>query len=134
LDLENGNVTAVINWAELHSDELNNIDSDLLFQSYKLHFLRLVKEKRLKQAINLAREKLANNVNNNTDEISRLMTSMLYIDNLQDSPYSDLYNEKQITDDLKKILERDSKKIVGLPAENPLLTVFKAGVQSLPQF
>ena len=135
IGLENDDITGIISWAESHTEELQKIDSDLLFQAYRYYFQRLVKQGKIEEAINLSREKLAADNNyQNCEEISKLMTSIVYMDDLDNSPYSELYDNEMTTFELKKILERDSKRIVGLPAENPLQTVFRAGVLTQPQF
>eukprot|EP01016_Furgasonia_blochmanni_P038347 TRINITY_DN461_c0_g2_i9.p1 TRINITY_DN461_c0_g2~~TRINITY_DN461_c0_g2_i9.p1 ORF type:complete len:293 (-),score=61.08 TRINITY_DN461_c0_g2_i9:561-1439(-) len=93
-EIKKSNLIPAIEWAERNAAKLKHHDSDLLFNFHKMHYVSLVKNGQKDKAIAYARKNFPRFLSSNQSEVQRLLASLLYLNNLENSPYADLYNAK----------------------------------------
>ncbi|KAJ5157078.1 uncharacterized protein N7482_008178 [Penicillium canariense] len=65
-------------------------------------------------------------------EVQQLMGAMAFCPNLQDSPYSSIFNNSTVWDDVAQFFTREFCSLLGLSADSPLYIAATAGAIALP--
>lgn len=65
-------------------------------------------------------------------EVQQLMGAMAFCPNLQDSPYSAIFNNPSAWDDVAQFFTREFCSLLGLSADSPLYIAATAGAIALP--
>jgi hypothetical protein len=121
-----------IEWAMTNRRELMARGSNLEFVLHKMQFLRyLFDEHDSMKALNYAQQYLSTFGDRYLDDISRLMSSMLYVNKLESSPYSTLYRSPSY-EQLHSIFASEFCSLLGLPPQSPLYLAVTAGSIALP--
>lgn len=104
----------------------------LLFQLHKAKFVRILRTRRVEEAVSYAKDHFEPFTELEKPEIERLMGALIFTGNLSESPYRDLAHP-----DFEARLFRDiaaeASKSIGLQQMSGLETVINAGVQAVPQ-
>ena len=126
------NLNPAIQWAAGKRQELLSRGSNLEFCLHKLQFIRyLVDEKSPKLALQYAQAHLSVFGDRYLDDISQLMSAILYVDKLESSPYSRIFSTPSF-DQLYSMFASEFCSFLGLPPDSPLLLAVTAGTIALP--
>lgn len=121
-----------IEWAMTNRRELMSRGSNLEFVLHKMQFLRyLFDEHDSLKALKYAQQYLSAFGDRYLDDISQLMSSMLYVDKLDISPYATLYKSPSY-EQLYSIFASEFCSLLGLPPQSPLYLAVTAGLIALP--
>ncbi|KAK3817403.1 MAG: CTLH/CRA C-terminal to lish motif domain-containing protein [Benniella sp.] len=129
--LKENNLEPALQWAKQHSAELEKRSSTLEFKLHRQRVLQFLEAKQTQEAIVYARENFSKFGDRHTREIARLMCSILYMDHLKASPYSDLTTASS-ADDIQHMFTREFCRLLGLSSESPLYVTLTVGTQALP--
>ncbi|PKS08272.1 hypothetical protein jhhlp_005215 [Lomentospora prolificans] len=142
--LRNRNLLPAMEWAELHAEGLEANSSNLEFELNRLQFIWLLKgpavnglpndeRNGLPGALRYARERFWKFQTRHGKQIRELMTAIVFISNIQDSPYRSLFEIQNAFEDLAHSFAREFCSLLNLSAESPLYVAVTAGAISLPQ-
>jgi len=138
----------LFSWAKSKRKELDAIGSTIEFQFHRLQFSNYLRSGDSMGALAYARKHfthfvkkelrgipakpyLANLANSQCLEIQRLMGSLVYCKDLENSPYRDLHSSLAEID-LRSQFARDYCRLLGLPPDSALYTCVTAGSAALP--
>ncbi|CAO3592052.1 unnamed protein product [Absidia cylindrospora] len=120
-----------IQWALEHRQELNGLSSSLEFNLHRLRFLQLLTMQQPLDAISYGRQHFSQFGDKHFSEIRRLMTSTIYKDNIQSSPYAYLCSPN-LWVDVQHEFQRDFCSLLNMSAESPLYASVYVGTTALP--
>jgi len=129
-------------WVEQNTQQLHQIGSFLEFRLMKLHYVTLLQQAQVKEAILYARVNFGRfcQVYANREEvyaqligeIRALMGALAYVHvGLDKSPYSALTSASQWVESCD-LLTRDACTLLGVSVDSPLLVVVNAGSKAVP--
>ncbi|KAK3828654.1 MAG: CTLH/CRA C-terminal to lish motif domain-containing protein [Benniella sp.] len=125
--LKTDNLEPALLWARRHRAKLEQRSSTLEFKLLQQKYLQLLRRQQPLEAVSLARQNFGYYANNHLHEISRLMCCILYMDQIESSPYSDLWNQGVI-ENLRYIFPREYFGVMdGAACESPLYTSTMVG-------
>jgi hypothetical protein len=129
--IQGGNIDLALDWAKSKRRELDAIGSTIEFQFHKLQFSNFLRNGKSMEALDYARKHFTHFVKKELREIQRLMGSLVYCKDLENSPYRDLHSS--LADiDLRSQFARDYCRLLGLPPDSALYTCVTAGSSALP--
>lgn len=148
--LKNHNLMPAIRWAHQNTGELEARGSDLEFELCKRQYIYLIQQQRrqssrhrimnddggLSAAMDYAQSNFPRFAERHAKEIAQLASALVFRDNLQDSPYADLFDSTLTGsgfDDVASSFTREFCSLLGLSAESPLYVAATAGAISLPR-
>ncbi|KAF9109856.1 hypothetical protein BGX27_007122 [Mortierella sp. AM989] len=129
--LKESNLEPALDWAMRNRNELEKKSSTLEFKLHRLRFLQLLEARQTQDAVLYARQNFKYFGNRHTQEIQRLMCSIIYMNNINASPYADLI-APNFSYDIQHMFTRDFCSLIGLSCESPLYVSVTVGTQALP--
>ncbi|KAI9648020.1 hypothetical protein NHQ30_002648 [Ciborinia camelliae] len=141
--LKQRNLHPAIEWAQMHSEDLETRGSNLEFELSKLQFIWLFlgptvnglpddENNSLPGALRYARINFPRFQTRFLREIQQLITAMVFESNLQQSPYNLTFNTSTSWTDVGNSFTREFCSGLGLSAESPLYLAATAGAIALP--
>lgn len=125
-----------IDWARNHSKDLESRGSNLEFDLCRLRFVELFRSEAAGsgplKALEYARNTFPSFSNRYLKEQSALLGSVLYSENIQDSPYSNVYFNNDAWEQTASSFTREFCGLLGLSETSPLYTAVTAGGMALP--
>ncbi|KAF4125051.1 hypothetical protein GMORB2_3890 [Geosmithia morbida] len=148
--LRSNNLLPAIEWARIHSRDLEAKGSSLEFDLSRLQFIWLFRGRQPSapgsdagsqsaaaraqaEAFDYSRRHFAPFQRRHLKEIAQLCAAVVYAPNLRDSPYGHLFQVDAAFDDVALSFTRDFCSLLGLSAESPLYVAVTAGAISLPR-
>ncbi|KJZ77378.1 hypothetical protein HIM_03102 [Hirsutella minnesotensis 3608] len=142
--LKQRNLTPAIEWARVHNARLEAKGSNLEFELCKLQYIWLFKghaENGLPDDENngqrgaraYAHRHLSRFQSRHLHEIQQLACALIYISNLEASPYRQIFEIDSAFDDVAISFTREFCSLLGLSAESPLYMAVTAGSIALPR-
>ncbi|KAF9578446.1 hypothetical protein BGW38_005741 [Lunasporangiospora selenospora] len=129
--LKENNLEPALMWAMRHRSGLEKRTSTLEFKLHRQRFLQLLEAREVRLAIAYAQKNFGHFGNRHTQEIMRLMCSIIYMDHIHTSPYADLVTPNA-NSDLQHMFTRDFCSLIGLSCESPLYVSCTVGTQAIP--
>eukprot|EP00825_Cyclidium_porcatum_P020339 TRINITY_DN2307_c0_g1_i1.p1 TRINITY_DN2307_c0_g1~~TRINITY_DN2307_c0_g1_i1.p1 ORF type:complete len:255 (-),score=42.22 TRINITY_DN2307_c0_g1_i1:153-917(-) len=133
LEIRTKNLENAIQWTKDHLQELDELGSQLYFNLIKMNFVTILMNLGREVAIDFSKKNFQQFSHTHQLEIQRLMTSLLYIQSLQTSPYKDLYDDSN-WEKLSEQFLSDFCKINQLSIQSVLQSCISAGTLALPLF
>jgi len=138
------NLLPAIAWAEAHAEGLKANASDLQFKLFKLQFIWLVKGPSVNGlpdnehngptgALQYAQRSADRFKSQHERELGRLVTSVIYLANIEGSPYKALYEMDRAFDDVASAFAREFCCLLNLSADSPLYLAVTAGAIAFPR-
>ncbi|KAF9364949.1 hypothetical protein BGX34_011990 [Mortierella sp. NVP85] len=125
--LKTDNLEPALLWARRHRAKLEQRSSTLEFKLLQQKYLQLLQRRQPLEAVSFARQNFGYYANNHLHEISRLMCCILYMDQIESSPYGDLWNQSVI-ENLRYIFPREYFGVMdGAACESLLYTSTMVG-------
>ncbi|GAB7344222.1 hypothetical protein MBLNU457_2112t1 [Dothideomycetes sp. NU457] len=125
-----------IHWAQKHSKELESRGSNLEFELCRLRFVELFRSdpdgSGPLKALEYARNTFPSFSSRYLKEQSALIGSVLYSENIEDSPYSNVYFNNDAWEQTASSFTREFCGLLGLSETSPLYTAVTAGGMALP--
>ena len=142
--LKQKDLVPAINWARGNSRRLRAKGSTLEFELSKLQFVWLFKGPEVNGlpddefngqsgAFRYAREHFARFQSRHLKEIQQLCGAMVYVSNLEESPYRHIFEIDNAFEDVSLSFTREFCSLLGLSAESPLYVAVTAGALALPR-
>ncbi|KAG2228293.1 hypothetical protein INT45_011085 [Circinella minor] len=128
---ESHELTNAIQWARTHHDELSKVGSSLEFDLHRLRFIQLLAQQKPMEALSYSRQYFHPFADKHMTEIQRMMTSMIYYQNLGKSPYADLCSPT-LWMDICHEFQKDFCSLLNMSAESPLHASVLVGTTALP--
>ncbi|PSR94522.1 CTLH/CRA C-terminal to lish motif domain-domain-containing protein [Coniella lustricola] len=146
-ELKNHNLLPAIRWANQNSQDLELRGSDLEFELCKRQYIYLIQQQLqnghrdgngLPAAMHYAQSNFPRFADRHAKEIAQLASALVFISNLEDSPYSSLFTAAVPQsdtgfEDIAASFTREFCSLLGLSAESPLYVAVTAGAISLPR-
>ncbi|CAN6657046.1 E3 ubiquitin-protein ligase Rmd5p [Trichomonascus vanleenenianus] len=130
--IKNGDLGPAIEWAMERRSQLLAKGSALEYSLHKLQYMEfLLKQKDQAKALSYAQKNLTIFGNRYFTEVCRLMTGMLYVEDIANSPYTELFSTPRY-EEVMDLFSAEFCATLGLPPEPPLLIAFKAGTIAMP--
>ncbi|KAF9357119.1 hypothetical protein BGX26_004236 [Mortierella sp. AD094] len=129
--IKESNLEPALDWAMRHRNELEKKSSTLEFKLHRQRYLQLLEAQQTQEAVLYARQNFAYFGSRHTQEIQRLMCSIIYMKNIKASPYADLI-APNFCDDIQHMFTRDFCSLIGLSCESPLYVSVTVGTQAMP--
>ncbi|KAK3843548.1 MAG: CTLH/CRA C-terminal to lish motif domain-containing protein [Linnemannia gamsii] len=129
--LKEDNLEPALQWATRHRSGLEKRSSTLEFKLHRQRYLQLLMGRQVQEAIAYARKNFAYFGNRHTQEIFRLMCSIIYMDHIRTSPYADLI-APNTNADIQHMFTRDFCSLIGLSCDSPLYVSVTVGTQVMP--
>ena len=124
-----------IAWARMKAPQLEQRGSNLEFELCKLQFVWLFIDgpEGRNKAMAYARKEFSRFQTKHLKEVQMLMCAFVFVPNLLQSPYGDLFTEPEKTwDDVAHSFTKEFCSLLGLSAESPLYLAATAGAIALP--
>lgn len=142
--LKQHNLTPAIEWARVNNGRLEAKGSNLEFELCKLQYIWLFKghaenglpdDERNGQrgARAYAHQHLSRFQSRHLHEIQQLACALIYISNLEASPYRQVFEIDSAFDDVAVSFTREFCSLLGLSAESPMYMAVTAGSIALPR-
>lgn len=142
-ELRKRNIDVLIEWCEKHLDCLKKIHSILHFDSLKLKFISMFRTHSSNECVDYSKKIFKSYINDPKyfDQISKLMTLLIFKDNISNSPYNE-YNEEMLWKQILTNFVNDCCSLLcnynyiyflALPSESGFFLTMLAGMVSLPQ-
>ncbi|CAK1357631.1 unnamed protein product [Cercospora beticola] len=141
------NLEPAIDWAHLHSHELEHRGSNLEFELSRLKFVELYHSKSDEmtdgepdylagpvRALEYARNVFPTFGERYSRETSSLSASLAFSPNLEDSPFNALFHNQSAFEEASVSFTREFCGMLGLSSQSPLYTAVTAGGIALPVF
>ena len=128
--LHNHSTAPALEWCEKNRAALKKKNSYLEFMLHQLNFILLLKEKKTIEALQYG-QKLGQYANEHKKQLQRLMGSLLYINEIEDSVYSDLVSPMHWIE-ICELFVKDACSLLGLSKESPLAITVDSGCRALP--
>mmetsp|Transcript_50502 Transcript_50502/g.100820 ORF Transcript_50502/g.100820 Transcript_50502/m.100820 type:complete len:397 (+) Transcript_50502:146-1336(+) len=125
------NLSPALQWVQEHEDELASRNSPLPFRLARMHFLQLVEQGRVDEAVAYARGAFPRHAGGHLSEILRLMGTLAFAHRLEASPYSAFFDPEE-WEALGSLFRAESCEVLGLGHDLPLSVSVGAGVRALP--
>jgi hypothetical protein len=126
------NLGPAIEWAVDNRKSLLARGSNLEFSLHKLQFIHyLIDERDQVKAHGYAQTNLSVFGDRYLCDISRLMASMLYVDRIDGSPYTEIFARPSY-EDVRGMFASEFCSLLGLPPQSPLYLAVTAGSIALP--
>ncbi|CDF35423.1 unnamed protein product [Chondrus crispus] len=119
-----------IAWREENEDALRGSDEHLLFRLHRLAYLQILGTGDRDAALAYARAHFAHFPDHITS-VQRLMTCLLYVHKLAESPYRDLVSPAH-RDSIERALSREYCRAQGMKHDPSLVTVVRCGTKAIP--
>jgi len=132
-EIKKENIEPALQWALTNEKTLEEIESNLIFNIYQQKFLQEVASKGKEDAIKFARINFPKFFPKYAPEIQKLMGSLLYDRNPNNSRYSYLYDTNQWEKISLNIIQ-DACKIHHTTPQSALDQILGAGTLALPKF
>ena len=143
-ELKDRNLLPAIEWARENSERLDAKGSNLEFELSKLQFVFLFKghganglpdneNNGQAGAMRYARSEFARFQSRHLKEIQQLCCAMVYASNIEQSPYSQIFEIDHAFEDISMSFTREFCSLLGLSAESPLYMAITAGSIALPR-
>ncbi|KAF9146823.1 hypothetical protein BGX30_007741 [Mortierella sp. GBA39] len=129
--LKEDNLEPALQWATRHRSGLEKRSSTLEFKLHRQRYMQLLMGRQVQEAIAYARKNFAYFGNRHTQEIFRLMCSIIYMDHIKTSPYADLI-AANTNADIQHMFTRDFCSLIGLSCDSPLYVSVTVGTQAMP--
>lgn len=138
---EKKNLLPAIEWSRENRDALEARGSNLEFELCRLQFVWLYLGEfpqlggpvgNWKDALDYARREFQAFMPRYLREVQQLMGAMAFCPNLQDSPYSAIFNNPSAWEDVAQFFTREFCSLLGLSADSPLYIAATAGAIALP--
>ncbi|KAG0344070.1 hypothetical protein BG004_004762 [Podila humilis] len=129
--LKENNLEPALEWAVRHRTELEIRSSILEFKLHRQRYLQLLEVNRKGDAIAYARQNFPYFGTRHTQDIQRLMGSILYFNRIKTSPYADLI-APSANSDIQHMFTRDFCSLIGLSCDSPLYVSITVGTQAMP--
>ncbi len=123
-----GDLQPAISWARETAEESG--DSNLEIRLHRLAYLRLLQDGNRTAALDYARREFSR-FPEHVATLGKLMTCILYSDNLEHSPYREMVDEAQ-KDDVERALTREYCKTLNVGPESELVTIVRCGAKAVP--
>ena len=129
--LRQRDVEPALAWVHLHADQFP--DHALEFLLLRLQFISIVKEQRVLDALRFAQTKFVGAIAEHREsQIAPLMTMLLYVRRLENSPYASLVSDS-IWDEASISLSSAHCRLLGLSDQSPLDVTIHAGSLAVPK-
>jgi len=125
------NLIPAITWAQNKRSQLETQGSNLEFKLHKLYYIQFLSSGNRKEALQYARKNFPHFASGHLKEIQRLMASLLFINRLDKSPYSDFLSPI-LWSDIVHTFTGTACALLGLSQESPLFISITAGYTALP--
>ncbi|CAN7108218.1 hypothetical protein BRARA_A00110 [Brassica rapa] len=129
--MERRDLAPALNWAGANSERLKQARSDLEMKLHSLQFLKISQGQNSQEALSYARKHFAVYADSCLYEIQKLVCSLLWDKNLEQSPYSEFLSPV-LWDNAVRELTRQYCNLLGESSESPLSVTVTAGTHALP--
>lgn len=123
-------LSPAIQWTQEKRASLPHTAPLLEFRLHCLAFMQIVQRGDQNTALDYARSRLSEFPEHIT-VVQKLMTSLLFVNCLDSSPYKDLIHPSR-RDDIERSLSREYCRAQGLTRDSLLLTVIRCGTRAIP--
>lgn len=123
-------LSPAIQWTQEKRASLPHTAPLLEFRLHCLAFMQIVQRGDQNTALDYARSRLSEFPEHITI-VQKLMTSLLFVNCLDSSPYKDLIHPSR-RDDIERSLSREYCRAQGLTRDSLLLTVIRCGTRAIP--
>lgn len=123
-------LTPAIQWTQEKRTSLPHSAPLLEFRLHCLAFMQIAQRGDRNDALEYARSRLSA-FPQHIGIVQKLMTSLLFVDRLDSSPYKDLIHPSR-RDDIERSLSREYCRAQGLTRDSLLLTVTRCGTKAIP--
>ncbi|GJQ13324.1 hypothetical protein GpartN1_g5115.t1 [Galdieria partita] len=120
-----------ISWIMQHAVHLTKGGDILLFRLHELQYLQLLRERKIREAMEYANKHFPAFAESYLSEIQRLCGCLLFIDRIETSPYADLFSP-HLKLETQAEFTKACCKVLGIAQESPLYLVTMAGIVALP--
>jgi hypothetical protein len=134
---QESNLDPAIQWARKHRNVLESRASNLEFELCRLEFVRLYLEEipsgnMPRQALEYANREFQPFRRRYENEVAQLASSVLYYQNIKNSPYRHLFLNNNSWEDAANTFTKEFCSMLGLSADSPLYVAATAGAIALP--
>lgn len=119
-----------INWTKEKADILKSGSSHLEFRLHRLAYLQILESGDRTEALHYARRHFSA-FPEHINSVQKLMTCLLYVSSLSESPYKDMVSAAH-RDDIERALSREYCRAQGFSLDSSLVTVVRCGTKAIP--